>query len=53
MKSTKMGIRLLLAEEKKVLGCYIRESEEFYFGAVEDKDLHKLEEELEIELDWL
>jgi len=49
----KNGYKIIACRRKKVLGCYIIESEEFYFGAVEDNELHELEKELKIELDWL
>ena len=47
------GCDIIACRRKKVLGCYMIEPEEFYFGAMKDKDLHELGNELRIDLDWL
>ena len=54
-KSIFLGYDLLsyFSQEKNILACYLRESEEFYVASTDDSFLDAFEKETGFELDWL
>lgn len=54
-KSIFLGYDLLsyINQEKNILACYLRESEEFYVASTDDSFLDAFEKETGFELDWL
>lgn len=47
------GYKIITLKCNDVLGCYLREDEELYLGAMKDETIENLEYELNLDFDWL
>lgn len=52
-KKIMRGYKIFTLHRKDVLGCYLRDDEEFYVASKEDENLEDLENILNIQLDWI